>query len=73
MFEYISIYPSFIFKFRFTLSNFSQKDSSLSMRMALCFTHTQAIQNLYYYIQSFIKKCPGSSKIYNCSEWGLKF
>ncbi len=56
MFEYISIYPSFLFKFRFSLSNFSQKDSSLNMRMASCFTHTQAIQNLYYYIQSFIKK-----------------
>ncbi len=41
-------------------------------------THPQAILGVYDFLlsdeynRSYIKKCPGSSKLYNGSEWGLK-
>jgi len=42
------------------------------------FTHPQAILGVYdillsdEYNLSYIKKCPGSSKLYNGSEWPFK-
>ncbi len=43
------------------------------------FTHPQAILGVYdfllsdEYSRSYIKKCPGSSKLHNGSEWGSRF
>ncbi len=42
--------------------------------MILLFTHPQAILGVYDFLlsdefnQSYIKNCPGSSKLYNCSK-----
>ncbi len=44
------------------------------MKMILLFTHPQAILGVYDFLlsdksnQSYIKNCPGSSKLYHCSQ-----
>ncbi len=49
------------------------------MKIKLWSTNPQAILGVYDFLlsdeynQSSIKKCPGSSKLYNGSEWGLRF
>ncbi len=46
------------------------------MKITPWFTHPQAILGVYdvllsdEYNWSYIKKCPGSFKLYNGSEWG---
>ncbi len=45
------------------------------MKKSLCFTHPWGIPGLYDFLisdksnWSFIKYCPGSSKLYHCSGW----
>ncbi len=49
------------------------------MKITPLFTHPQAILGVYdvllsdKYNRSYIKKCPGSSKPYNGSEWVFRF
>ncbi len=47
------------------------------IKMILCFTHPGAILGVYHFNlsdesnQSYIKNCPGYSKRYCCSGWGV--
>ncbi len=49
------------------------------MKITPWFTQSQAILGEYdflpseVYNRSYIKKCPGSSELYNGSEWGFDF
>ncbi len=50
-----------------------------NMKIILCFTHPWGILGVYDFLlsdesnRSYIKKCPGSSKLYHCSGWVVFF